>query len=335
MDLKEIIKQNENEIFEYILNNPLEEKNILDLLKIKNKDKFFKVTLDLKSSKLNSRGSAAVKKNVLETVTKDKSIITIDVNAIKMNPNQPRNIFDEQKLLELSESIKTHGLLQPIVVADINGSYTLIAGERRFRAHILANMQKIKALVHVGLTELQIEELSIIENIQRVDLNCIEEAIAYKKLQDIHGYSIRQLEDRLNIPRNNIHNRLKIMEFTQEQIEYIIKQQLFNVSLLNEILKCDASKHMKLLEDMAENRLTAKLVKELAADKEAVVPPKKDTVVTQYPYGLKPITGVKIKNDKKKLAFEISYKDFEGKDLDKIKEYVQEIIEQSIKDKKK
>lgn len=265
-----------------------------------------------------------------ESTFDNTRISYIDVDKIKMNPNQPRNVFDEQQLIELSESIKTHGLLQPIVVADINGSYTLIAGERRYRAHKLANLEKIKALVHVGLNELQIEELSIIENIQRVDLNCIEEAIAYKKLQDIHGYSIRQLEERLNIPRNTIHSRLKIMEFAPELIEYIIIKQLFNVSLLNEILKCDVSKHKKLLEDMAENKLTAKIVKEQSEVKDDAAPVKKETVANQYPFGLKPISGVKIKSDKKKLALEINYKDFEGKNIEKIQEYIQEIIEQSI-----
>ena len=334
MELIEIIKQEPNEIFQYILNNPSEEKSILDLLKVKEKDKFFKVSLDLKSSRLNSRGSAAVKKDILETFTKDNSIITIDVDNISMNPNQPRKEFDEQKLVELSESIKLHGLLEPIVVADVNGSFILIAGERRYRAHKIAGLDKIMAIVLKDLDDLQIEELAIIENIQRVDLNCIEEAIAYKKLQDIHGYSIRQLEERLSIPRNTIHSRLKIMDFAPELIEYIIIKQLFNVSLLNEILKCDVSKHKKLLEDMAENKLTAKIVKEQSDAKEDAAPVKKEVIANQYPFGLKPISGVKIKSDKKKLSLEINYKDFEGKNIEKIQEYIQEIIEQSIKKNK-
>ena len=258
----------------------------------------------------------------------------IDVDKITMNPNQPRNVFEESKLIELSESIKIHGLVQPITVADVNGSYILIAGERRYRAHKIAGLDKIKAIIHKGLDDLQIKELAIVESIQREDLNCIEFAIAAKQLQDSFGYTIRQLEERLNKDKNYVHFRLKVLEFSEENLEFIIKNRLYNVSLLNEILKCDKSKHKKLLEDMAENKLTAKLVKEQNSEKaEIKIAPKKE--INSFPYGLKPISGVKIKNDKKKLALEINYKEFAGKDVDKIKEYIQEIIEQSLNGKGK
>lgn len=260
-------------------------------------------------------------------------VVYISVEKISMNPNQPRRVFDQEKLLELSESIKQHGLLQPIVVNDIDGKYVLIAGERRYRAHLLAEIEQIKAIVVKGMDDLQMKELAIIENIQREDLNCIEEAIAYKQLQDTFGYSIRKLDERFSKGRNHIHTRLKLMEFKHELIDFINEKELYNVSLLNEILKCDESKHKKLLEDMAENKLTAKLVKELSANNEEA-PVKKEVAAVQYPYGLKPITGVKIKSNNKKLALEIDYKDFAGKDIEKIKEYLQEIIEQSIKGSK-
>lgn len=270
---------------------------------------------------------------VSDSLSNDNSRLSyIKVDKISMNPNQPRIVFDEDKLLELSESIKLHGLLEPIVVADMDGSYTLIAGERRYKAHILAGIDEIKAIVVKGMTDLMIKELAIIENIQREDLNCIEFAIAAKQLQDSFGYTIRQLEERLNKDKNFIHFRLKVLEFSEENLEFIIMNKLFNVSLLNEILRCDKDKHKKLLEDMAANKLTAKLVKETNADKnENKVAPKKE--VNSFPYGLKPITGVKIKSDKKKLALEINYNDFAGKDIEKIKEYLQEIIEQSLKGK--
>lgn len=259
-------------------------------------------------------------------------VVYISVEKISMNPNQPRRVFDQEKLLELSESIKEHGLLQPIVVNDIDGKYVLVAGERRYRAHILAGLEQIKAIVVKGMDDLQMKELAIIENIQREDLNCIEEAMAYKQLQDTYGYSIRKLDERFNKKgRNYIHIRLKLMEFKPELIDFINEKELYNVSLLNEILKCDESKHKKLLEDMAENKLTAKLVKEQSTNNDEAPVKKEVAAVNQYPYGLKPITGVKIKSNNKKLALEIDYKDFAGKDIEKIKEYLQEIIEQSIK----
>ncbi len=98
----------------------------------------------------------------------------INVSLIKANPNQPRKIFDEEKLQELSESIKEHGLLQPIVVVENDdGTFTLIAGERRLRAHKLAQIEEIKAVI-VDAEELKLRELALIENIQRDDLNVIE-----------------------------------------------------------------------------------------------------------------------------------------------------------------
>src|SRR5574344_1097529 len=103
----------------------------------------------------------------------------INVSLIKANPNQPRKIFDEEKLQELSESIKEHGLLQPIVVVENDdGTFTLIAGERRLRAHKLAQIEEIKAVI-VDAEELKLRELALIENIQRDDLNVIELAFCY------------------------------------------------------------------------------------------------------------------------------------------------------------
>ena len=111
------------------------------------------------------------------------------------------------------------------------------------------------------------------------------------------------------------------MEFTPEQIEFIIEKNLFTVRLLNAILGCDKGQHKKLLEDMAENKLTVSMIKSLATEKtEPTVAAKKE--ISSYPYGLKPINGVKIKNDKKKLAIEINNKDFVGIETDKIKENI-------------
>lgn len=186
----------------------------------------------------------------------NSKVIYINTSKIAKNPYQPRKIFDEEKLKELSESIKTHGLIQPIVVADKDGGYILIAGERRLRAHMLANIENIKALVITDVDDLKIKELSILENTQRKDLNCIEEAIAYKELQDLYGYSIRNLEERLNKGRNYIHMRLQLTKFDDDCLDFILKQEINNVSKLLKILETEPTVHKTLLEKLANKELT-------------------------------------------------------------------------------
>ena len=111
-----------------------------------------------------------------------EGLLEIDVNNIVPNPNQPRKMFDEDKLQELSSSIKKHGLLQPIVVIkDDSDGFILVSGERRLRAHKLANIDTIKAIV-TNIKELELRELAFIENIQRDDLNVIELAYSYAQL---------------------------------------------------------------------------------------------------------------------------------------------------------
>lgn len=120
-------------------------------------------------------------------------VIELDVNKIKPNPSQPRRIFDEDKLKELSESILAHGLIQPISVFESDDdTYTLIAGERRLRAHKLANLEVIKAII-VDIEEFRLRELALIENIQRDDLNVIELAYSYAQLINEHNITHEEL----------------------------------------------------------------------------------------------------------------------------------------------
>lgn len=136
----------------------------------------------------------------------------IDVSSIKANPNQPRKIFDEEKLRELSESIKEHGLLQPVVVIQNDeGGYTLIAGERRLRAHKLANFDKIKAVI-IDADELKLRELALIENIQRDDLNVIELAYCYAQLLNEHSITHEELSKKVSKSRTSITNTLRLLQ---------------------------------------------------------------------------------------------------------------------------
>lgn len=114
----------------------------------------------------------------------------LSVGDIQPNPYQPRRRFDEQELQNLAASIKKHGVIQPIVVRHLLTGYELIAGERRLRASKIAQKETIPAIVRVGISDKHAQELAIIENIQRVQIDRLDEALAYKRLRDEFEYSI-------------------------------------------------------------------------------------------------------------------------------------------------
>ena len=129
-----------------------------------------------------------------------EEVKTIDMGLIDVNPNQPRKVFDPTALSELAQSIKTHGVIQPILVTPRNNRYMIVAGERRFRASKLAEIKTIPCIVK-DFDDAQVQEVALLENIQRQDLNPIETARALKELQDSYGWTQEALADRLGKSR--------------------------------------------------------------------------------------------------------------------------------------
>lgn len=153
-------------------------------------------------------------------ISDKNEILVIDVNNIEPNPYQPRKIFNEDKIKELSQSIKKNGLLQPIVVTRNAGSYLLIAGERRLRATKLANISTIKSLV-LDVENNQLRELALIENIQRDDLNIIEVAYSYAGLINDFNITHEELAKLVSKSRSSISNVLRLLtlsSFSQKMI---------------------------------------------------------------------------------------------------------------------
>ncbi|MGC9350920.1 MAG: ParB/RepB/Spo0J family partition protein [Sulfurovum sp.] len=149
-------------------------------------------------------------------------VTEIDVSSISPNPFQPRKHFDEKALQELSDSIKEHGLLQPIVVIEKGDDYMLIAGERRLRAHKLANLSSVKAIIaDVDIDEIRLRELALIENIQRENLNPIELAHSYAELIEVHGIRHEDLSDIVHKSRSQITNTMRLLalsDYAQKQL---------------------------------------------------------------------------------------------------------------------
>lgn len=139
----------------------------------------------------------------------------LEVKEISANPYQPRKYFDEQALVELSESIKSHGLLQPIVVLEKEDGYLLIAGERRLRAHKLANITTIKAIIaDVDIDSAKLRELALIENIQRENLNAIELANSYAELIEVHSITHGELSAVVHKSRSQITNTMRLLSLS-------------------------------------------------------------------------------------------------------------------------
>ena len=149
-------------------------------------------------------------------VVGSSSINEIELSKIIANPNQPRKEFDEEALEELTLSIQTHGLVQPITVRETeNDNYQIISGERRYRASLKAGLQTIPAYVKKASDE-NIAEMALIENIQREDLNSVEVALAYQNLIEMHGLTQEQLSERIGKKRATIANYLRLLKLPAE-----------------------------------------------------------------------------------------------------------------------
>lgn len=151
-----------------------------------------------------------ITKTVHQT-TDEQKVLSLDVDKIRTNPNQPRKSFDEDALKGLAESIKTQGIIQPITVEEIApGSYSIVAGERRYRAAVMAGLKKVPAVL-VKLSELDRVEISLIENIQREDLNPIEEATTYGLLINKYDLTQEQVAEKVGKSRSAVANSVRLL----------------------------------------------------------------------------------------------------------------------------
>ncbi len=155
-----------------------------------------------------------------EPVKKGEGVTEIDINSIFANPNQPRKVFDETALRELADSIAKHGVIMPIIVNKSGDRFMIIAGERRFRASKLAGLSKVPVIVKT-YNERQIKEISLIENLQREDLNPIEAATAMRSLMDDYGLTQEDLADRIGKSRPAIANTLRLLTLSPEVIKLV------------------------------------------------------------------------------------------------------------------
>ena len=198
--------------------------------------------------------------------------IEIEISKIDNNKEQPRKNFDPTARKELADSIKTYGVIQPILVTPVGDRYMIVAGERRFRASKLAGLKKIPAVVK-EYSKQQIQEISLLENIQREDLNPIETAKAMKELLDNYNWTQDVLADRLGKSRPVVANYVRLLQLCPEVIELIESGKLRAGHARCLVVVTDPALQLKLAKEAITKRITVrdmeKAVKDLTAPKQA------------------------------------------------------------------
>ena len=261
------------------------------------------------------RGLSALIPDISTEIDK-KDIITIDIQSIYPNQDQPRRVFDEEKIKILSESIKNYGVLQPIVLKpDDKGKYMIIAGERRYRASKLARKSDIPAVIK-DIPMKDIMEIALIENLQREELNPIEEALAYRSLIKNYEVTQEEISEAVGKSRPHITNTLRLLNLPQKIMDMIDQGQItagHGKALLrvnDENLQLELAN--KVIAEELSVRATEALAKKICEDNIKEVPKKskeKDVFIVDVEEKLRNIFGTKvnISKGKKKGKIEIEY----------------------------
>ena len=203
-----------------------------------------------------------------------EEILELDIRSIKPNPEQPRTIFDESSLSELASSIKEHGVIQPIIVKPVGDGYILVAGERRVRASSLAGLTKVPAIVR-DYNSIYLSELSILENLQREDLNAVEEARGYDRLKREFGLTQDDVAKSTGKARSTIANSIRLLSLPATVLDLLSSGQIEkgHAKLLASLEPSEAE---AAAQNIIKNKLTVKDLSSLSGKKtNKKIPPTK------------------------------------------------------------
>ena len=263
--------------------------------------------------------------SVVETTTeREKDVKIIKITQIEPNKTQPRSDFDEEKLNSLADSILEYGVLQPIVVKlNSNGFYTIIAGERRWRAARIAKLKEIPAIVK-NFDEKSEKEVALIENLQRENLNAVEEALGIKELMDVYGLTQEDVSKKIGKSRSAVANSVRLLNLP-DSIKAFIKDGVLSMGHARSILALENEKLMnlvaeKIIQEDFSVRQTENYIKSLLAEKKTKIVSKEEEELIRYIKSLEESlssdlgTKIRIVNKKNKGRIEIPYssaEDFE------------------------
>ena len=258
----------------------------------------------------------------------DNGYSLIDINLIKSNESQPRKLFDDEKIMELAESIKSNGIIQPLILRKDKDEYIIVAGERRWRAAKYIGIKEIPAVI-MDLTEKQILEISLIENIQREDLNSIEEAIAYKKLITDFDLTQEQLSKRIGKSRVAITNTMRLLNLSEDVQQYIIEGVISEghgralLAITDSKLQCELAQNV--IDDKLSVRELEFLIRKLKTKSEPSKSKAKKETNPYYKEFIEKLenyfgTKVNVTNKNNKGKIEIEY--YSEEDLQRILEII-------------
>ncbi|NMB95880.1 MAG: ParB/RepB/Spo0J family partition protein [Clostridiaceae bacterium] len=252
-----------------------------------------------------------------------EEIKEIKINDIEPNIDQPRKSFDEEKLKELAESIKKHGIVQPIIVKKVNDTYRIVAGERRWRAAKIANLDTVKVIVK-DLSEQEIIEVALIENLQREDLNSIEEAEAYEKLIKEHGMKQEEIAEIVGKSRPAIANTIRLLSLPEEIKKGLIEEKITSGHARALLSIEDSEIQKKIMEEIIRMnynvRQTEKIVKEYVErgeEKKKRIKTKSEEIL-EIEEMLKNILGTKVQLNSKSKKGKIIIEYYSNEELERI-----------------
>ncbi len=261
--------------------------------------------------------------------------VLVNIQKVEPNREQPRRKFDEDALLELSESIKQYGVLQPLLVQEKLDYYEIVAGERRWRAAKLAGLKEIPVIIK-KLTRQEIMEISLIENIQREDLNPIEEAQAFKRLLSEFHLKQDEVAERVSKSRTAVTNSMRLLKLN-EKVQQMVIDEMISTGHARALLGIDDPERQyiiaqKIFDEKLSVRDTEKLVKSLQADfkkkkeEKSKPDPKREAIYRDLEEQMKGILGTKVsihQKDEKKGKLEIEY--YSQDELDRIIDMIRTI----------
>ncbi len=262
--------------------------------------------------------------NASQNKKDDKNQIdkVIDLNITEVEPmlNQPRKIFDKEKLEELSDSIKENGVIQPIIVVKDENGYTIVAGERRWRASKMAGLKSIPAIVK-DYTDTKKKQVALIENIQREDLNIVEVARAIKELMDIDGYSQVEVARITGKNKSTVSNIMRLLKLPEPILNYLMEGKLMEGHARALLALSNKNKQLEIAEKIVDKKLTVRDVERLVYKGEEYVKPKEKAQENDFYYKkieekLNSYFGYKVRIDasKKRQRLVIEYNDQDGLD---------------------
>ena len=245
-----------------------------------------------------------------------KKELTLPIDKIEPNPDQPRNQFDEDTLQELADSIKQYGMLQPILVTPKDDFYEIIAGERRWRAAKQAGLNEVPVMIR-KYNENEIVEIALIENIQRDNLNPIEEAMAYKRLMEEFELKQDEVATKVSKSRASITNSLRLLKL-DPRVQKMLEEEMISTGHARALLAIsNKDKQYEIAQKVFDEKLSVRDIEKLVKDLKKIKKNKKevhDFLYTELEESMKQILGSKVsiknkKNNKGKIEIEYYSRD--------------------------